>query len=77
ARSTIATAIPMASPEDVRWAQVRATASRWFARLEQDERRLASGAASRPRRRPAPPAEDLPEVDPAEVIELTPARRAR
>jgi hypothetical protein len=30
--------IPMASPEDIRWAQVKATAAQWFARVEADER---------------------------------------
>src|SRR5512141_2506335 len=37
------TEIPMASQEDVRWAGVKQTAARWFARLEADERRCASG----------------------------------
>jgi hypothetical protein len=36
--------IPMASPDDVRWARVKASAARWFARLD------AEGQA-----RPAPP----------------------
>src|SRR5512141_265236 len=39
-RTAAASSIPMASPEDVRWASVKARAARWFARVEADERRL-------------------------------------
>src|SRR5512138_891568 len=47
--------IPMARPEDVRWASIKSAANRWYARLEADEQRNAS----RPRpvvqqRRPIP-----------------------
>jgi hypothetical protein len=35
--------IPMASAEDVRWANVKATAARWFARIQAEEARLAPG----------------------------------
>lgn len=47
---------PMATAEDVRWARVKATAARWFARLEADQqdrgleaapRRAAVGAGQR------------------------------
>ena len=34
--------IPEASPEDMRWANIKATAARWFARLDADERRVDS-----------------------------------
>src|SRR5512142_1986937 len=34
--------IPMATQDDVRWARVKATAARWFARVEADERSCAS-----------------------------------
>jgi hypothetical protein len=34
--------IPMASKDDVRWTRVKATAARWFARLEAEERRCAT-----------------------------------
>jgi hypothetical protein len=53
--------IPMASPEDVRWAGIKARAARWFARLDAEEQR------SEPR---AP----IPMADPRHVIEVTPAR---
>lgn len=39
--------IPMARPEDVRWAAVKQQAARWFARLDAEGRRLSAG-------RPAP-----------------------
>src|SRR5512138_2401077 len=38
------TGIPMASQEDVRWAGVKATAARWFARLEADGRQREAPA---------------------------------
>jgi hypothetical protein len=47
-RAATAGGAPMATPEDMRWARVKATAARWFARLE--EERLDPGlpaAASR------------------------------
>src|SRR5512138_2071464 len=56
--------IPTASPEEIRWAQVKATAARWFARLEADEQR---NAVPRRRGRPSPSASgDLPEIDASE-----------
>lgn len=33
--------LPMASPEDQRWATVRARAARWFSRLETEQRLVA------------------------------------
>jgi hypothetical protein len=70
--------IPMASQEDVRWARVKTTAARWFARLEADERRCATGAPPR-RVRPAsaPHGPDAPELDPPDVVELASATGAR
>ncbi|HEY6005619.1 MAG TPA: hypothetical protein VIV57_22255 [Anaeromyxobacter sp.] len=59
--------IPMPSPEDVRWAHVKAKAARWFARLEADEQRCAV--------RTAPPGAEVPEADPADVVELAAASR--
>ncbi len=50
ARVARASEIPMASQDDVRWAQVKASAARWFARLQADERRLVSPAVARPPR---------------------------
>src|SRR5512138_3826347 len=70
------TALPMASAEDVRWAAVKASAARWFARLEADEHR---NTAPRPRAlaRPRRAVEDVPEVDPADVVEIAPAAAGR
>ncbi len=68
--------IPTASQDDVRWARVKASASRWFARVEADERRLAAGEACRPQRTAAPP-DGFPEVDPADVFEIAPAAAGR
>ncbi|BDG06002.1 hypothetical protein [Anaeromyxobacter oryzae] len=82
ATASRASGIPMASPEDIRWAGVKQTAARWFARLEADQRRNGGGA--RPARPPrvahaprAPIADDVPEIDPDEVIEIAAPRRAR
>jgi hypothetical protein len=52
-RSSPNNEIPMARPEDVRWASIKTAANRWYARLEADERRNASqprpvAAARRP-----------------------------
>lgn len=68
ARSARPSEIPMASQEDVRWARVKACASRWFARLEADGQRNDRCLSS-----PAPLPSDLPELDPSEVIEVAPA----
>jgi hypothetical protein len=76
-REARAADIPMASQDDVRWARVKATAARWFARVEADEQRLAGRAVARPRRAvPAPTPEALervPEVSPEDVVLLAPA----
>lgn len=87
--------IPMPSPEDVRWNQVKVTAARWFERLARDERRHEPERASIARapsrspaaaaRKPLPlrrvaaaaVAEDVPEADPGDVVEIRPAARAR
>jgi hypothetical protein len=76
-RPAAAAGIPMASPEDVRWAQLKATAARWFARVEADQRRVAAVQATPVRAPRRATAEDLPEVDPADVVEVTPSRGAR
>jgi hypothetical protein len=76
-RAAAASGIPMATQEDVRWARVKATASRWFARLDADQQRCATrpvpvrAAANSPR--PA----DVPEIDPADVVLLAPAVRRK
>lgn len=66
--------IPSATPEDVRWAGVKATAARWFARLDAEERRATVTAA-----RPIVPRKSLavPLADPRHVIELSPATTRR
>ena len=54
-RAAVPSEIPMARPEDVRWASIKSAANRWYARLEADERRNAM--APRPAvtaRRPIP-----------------------
>jgi hypothetical protein len=74
ARPARPTEIPMASQDDVRWARVKATAARWFARVEADERRVASGAEARPlRARTRPARDDVPDVDPRDVVEIAPS----
>jgi hypothetical protein len=60
--------VPNASPEDVRWAGIKATAARWFARLEAEERRRTSPPA-RPVR--------VPLVHPRHAVELAPAHTRR
>ncbi|ACG73970.1 conserved hypothetical protein [Anaeromyxobacter sp. K] len=69
--------IPMASPEDVRWARVKATAARWFARLEAEQRPTAPAAAFPRRARTAGPSDDVPEADPADVVEVGTRRHGR
>src|SRR5512138_3322615 len=43
----VPTALPMASAEDVHWAGIKASAARWFARLDADEQQ--NGAPRPPR----------------------------
>ncbi len=74
-RSAAASAgIPMASVEDVRWARVKATASRWFARVEADEQRCATHGPARP---PAANGIDAMRLaNPADVVAIAPAAAA-
>jgi hypothetical protein len=66
-------AIPMATAEEMHWARVKQTASRWFARLEEDQQRCAVGTL-RPANAPrSGPADAIPELSPDEVVELAPA----
>ena len=71
ARAARPSEIPMPSQEDMRWARVKSSAARWFARLEADQRRCASQARARPAR--AANDTDIPELDPADVVEVVPA----
>lgn len=64
--------IPTASPEDVRWAGIKASAARWFARLDAEERRQADAGG-----RPAARTVRIPLVDPRHVVELTAAGTRR
>jgi hypothetical protein len=63
-------AVPMATAEDARWARVKQTASRWFAKLEADE------ARNERHPRPADLA-GVPEADPRDVVLVRPVRRRR
>jgi hypothetical protein len=66
--------IPTASPDDVRWAGIKASAARWFARLDAEERRHGfPGAPRAPAARAAP----IPLADPRHVVELSPAGSRR
>jgi hypothetical protein len=69
--------IPMASPDDVRWARVKATASRWFARLEADQQRYASEEPPRARRGRVVKATDVRGLDRSEVRKVAPAGARR
>jgi hypothetical protein len=54
-RSAPPSEIPMARPEDARWATIKTAANRWYARLEADEHRNATLARTqRPEPRPIP-----------------------
>ncbi|HET8542780.1 MAG TPA: hypothetical protein VFL83_23100 [Anaeromyxobacter sp.] len=83
ARASAPQAIPMATPEEMHWARVKQTASRWFARLEADERRCAASGGGPVRAANAPrsaPGDDVPEPVADDVIELVrvvPAGRGR
>ncbi len=70
-RAAPPSAIPMATQEDLRWAQVKATAVRWFARLDADE--LRHGPVRAPRPRAAP----LPVVPDDDVVAIAPAAAGR
>ncbi len=84
ARPSTPEGIPMPTAEDVHWARVKQTASRWFARLDADERRCATGdgrplrAANAPLAGPADDVPELPADDAAEVARVAPVvRRGR
>jgi len=64
-RARAAVAVPSASPDDVRWARVRASAARWFARLEADEARNVVHPRSV---NPAAAQDGVPEADPRDVV---------
>jgi hypothetical protein len=67
--------IPMASQDDARWARVKTSAARWFARVEADQQSVASRRPDAPRR--AANEDDIPEVDPADVVLIAPALAGR
>ncbi len=84
ARPSTPQASPKATPEEMRWARVKQTASRWFARLEADERHCARTGVGPRRAANAPlagPDDDVPELAPEDAVELAQAapgaRRAR
>jgi hypothetical protein len=83
-RASAPQAIPMATPEEMHWARVKQTASRWFARLEADQRRCAPSGDGPLRAANAPhavPADEVPELAPEDVVEVArvapAARRGR
>lgn len=65
--------IPSASPEDVRWAGIKASAARWFARLDAEEQAQELAGAPRPAPRRVP----IPLAAPRHVVALSPARMRR
>lgn len=73
ARPVTAAGIPMATQEDVRWARVKASAARWFARLDADEQRCTPARPVRALRPASGCAGDVPEIDPSDVVEIAPA----
>jgi hypothetical protein len=64
--------IPMARPEDARWASIRTAANRWYSRLEADEQRNASTAREQ---RTGPRATPPPRPIPLTVAFEEPRRR--
>jgi hypothetical protein len=70
--------ITEATPDDMRWASIKASAARWFARLESDERRLPRMKQPvTPLPRAARKSALAPLIDPRHVIELAPAQAGR
>ncbi len=69
--------IPMATQDDVRWARVKATAARWFARVEADERSCATLPVRPLRAANARRTADPPEISPTDVVEVAPAAARR
>jgi len=57
--------LPVASPEDGRWATVRARASRWFTRLETEQRLVARALPPVPRAQALEARSDVAAVRPA------------
>jgi hypothetical protein len=72
-----ASGIPMATQDDVRWARVKQTAARWFARLEADQQRCATQPLPALRAANARGGDEVPELDPAEVVEVAATVRRR
>jgi hypothetical protein len=63
--------VPQASPDDIRWARLKARAARWFARLEQEQ------AAAAPRPATPLPARPAPAQQAPVPVRAVRARRAR
>jgi hypothetical protein len=75
-RSARPSEIPMPSQEELRWARVKTSAARWFARLEADQRRCASRPLRSTRAVDAANDAEVPEIDPADVVEIVPVPAA-
>ncbi len=69
-------ALPMPTRDDLHWARVKASAARWFARLEADER-LNGESPARVARAPARRAVDIPEAAESDVVEIVVAAAGR
>ncbi len=76
-RPASASALPAASVEDVRWARVKASAARWFARLAEDQRRNLAEPAAPARPQPQRAVAEVEEVDPRDVVEISAAAALR
>ena len=70
---SVPAALPMASAEEVHWARIKASAARWFARIEADQQRNSPPRPARAMARPRRAVDDVPEIDPRHVIEIVPA----
>ncbi len=68
-RSSPPSALPMPTAEDMHWARVKATAARWFARLEENER-CNVAVPIRSVRSPAGRAFEIPEAAEDDVVEV-------
>ncbi len=70
--------LPMASAEEMHWARIKASAARWFARLDADEQRNAipgPRALARPRRAVVPAAREDGATDAVAIVPAAAGRK--